>query len=100
MIVKAVEQPMSLRRIRYEAAFGTAVQLRDTALDPAEAVTAGAGRAGQVELFWFDGSDAPPQAMACRLNAAKMAAACGVPLARLPSSSSMVRNLVNQEPAL
>jgi len=37
--------------------------------------------------------------MLCRLNAAKIAAACGVPLARLPSSSSIVRILANHDVA-
>ena len=42
-------------------------------------------------------SPAAPQAILWRLNAAKIAAACGVPLARLPSSSSIVRSFVNHE---
>ncbi|NJN64195.1 MAG: hypothetical protein HC882_04490 [Acidobacteria bacterium] len=42
-------------------------------------------------MFRLVASAALPQAMPCRLNAAKSAAACGVPFARLPSSSSATR---------
>ena len=42
-------------------------------------------------VLWLAASPASPQAMSCRAKAAKMAAPCGVPLARLPSSSSAVR---------
>ena len=44
-------------------------------------------------VLWLAASPAAPQEMSCREKAAKMAAACGVPLARLPSSSSAVRSL-------
>jgi hypothetical protein len=47
----------------------------------------------------LDASLAAPQAIPCRLNAAKIAAACGVPFARLPSSSSTTRSFVNHEVA-
>ena len=42
-------------------------------------------------VLWLAASPAAPQALSCRAKAAKMAAAWGVPLARLPSSSSAVR---------
>ncbi len=41
----------------------------------------------------------PAQARPCRLRAAKIWHECGVPLARLPSSSSAARRVRNREPA-
>src|SRR5262245_48087058 len=40
------------------------------------------------------------QGMPCRLNAANRAAECGVPLFRLPSSSSTARIVFHSEPVL
>jgi hypothetical protein len=63
----------------------------------AERVDAAIG-APQLPLLWFDGSAAAPQAIACLSKAAKINAACGVPLARFPSSSSTKRYVENQFP--
>jgi hypothetical protein len=60
------------------------------------AVRAGAASAGHPVLLWLLVSPASPQAIPWRLKAAKMAAACGVPLFRLPSSSSAARMRVNR----
>ena len=92
MRVVAAWHPASFLKIRVPIVFATGVQARAAVPEPAVAESVGAAITGQVALFWFVGSDAAPQAMACRSNAAKIAAACGVPFARLPSSSSTTRS--------
>ena len=63
-----------------------------------DVVMTGLASEGQDEESWFEASETAPQEMPWRLKAAKIDAACGVPLLRLPSSSSIRRNLWNQLP--
>src|SRR5215210_317863 len=70
-----------------------------TELLPGVRVTAGAAGGAQPA----NDVEAPAsvvQAMPCRLKAAKRAPPCGVPLDRLPSSSSTARMVFHSEPVL
>src|SRR6185436_5435983 len=94
-IVKAESQEKSLRRMRKLAAASGAsglwlmVRMAELVL-PVPERDSEVSTGGKLVL-WLAASPAAPQAMSWRAKAAKMAAACGVPLARLPSSSSAVR---------
>ena len=57
-------------------------------------VSVGAASVGQVVVLRFVASVEAPQGILCLLNDAKMAAACGVPFARLPSSSRAARSQI------
>src|SRR5580765_1005442 len=98
-MVEPAAHDASLRRIWYDAAPATAAQESCADAGPGVAVSTGVPIAGQVVLFRLDASPARPQAILCRSKAAKIAAACGVPFARLPSSSSTARSLENHDVA-
>src|SRR5262245_18964172 len=92
-MVKEEVQPRSVRRMR-KLAPGTSPlalikRMAESVLPPPDSVSELA--TGGKLVLWFLASPAAPQAMSCRAKAAKMAAAWGVLLARLPSSSSAVR---------
>src|SRR5580765_1880284 len=97
MMVEPASHDASFLRMLYAVALATAVQLSCADPEPASEDSVAAPIAGQADVLWFEASPTRPQAILCRLNAAKMAAACGVPLARLPSSSSIARSFENHE---
>src|SRR5262245_44927793 len=94
-MVKAELQPRSVRRMRKLAAVSGVSPLA-LMRRMAELVLPAPDRdreltTGGKLVLWLLASPTAPQAMSCRAKAWKMAAAWGVPLARLPSSSSAVR---------